>query len=77
MMMMMHDEIYFLLCNIIADLPTFAPRGVSLDMSDEIATKRRQCKHLLNRLFAMVSLSLKSLVTKSHLRGEGPQCLRL
>lgn len=37
-----------------ADLPTFSPRGVSLDVSDEMGTTRRQCKHLLNRLFAMV-----------------------
>ncbi len=38
------------------ELPTFAPRGVSLDISDEIATTRRQCKHLLNQLFGMVSV---------------------
>ena len=37
-------------------LPTFGPRGVSLDVSDEMATTRRQCKHLLNRLFAMVCM---------------------
>lgn len=36
------------------ELPTFSPRGVSLDMSDEIATTWRQCKHMLLRLFGMV-----------------------
>ena len=40
------------------DLPTFAPHGVSLDMTDELATARRRCKHLLTRVFGMVSLSL-------------------
>lgn len=35
------------------DMPAFAPRGVSLDVSDEIATTRRQCKHLLQLLFSM------------------------
>ena len=33
----------------------FSPRGVSLDVSDEIATTWRQCKHMLLRLFGMVS----------------------
>ena len=36
------------------DLPTFAPHGVSLDMTDELATARRRCKHLLTRVFGMV-----------------------
>ncbi|XP_064394192.1 uncharacterized protein LOC135341540 isoform X2 [Halichondria panicea] len=35
------------------ELPMFSPRGVSLDVSDEIATTWRQCKHMLLRLFGM------------------------
>jgi len=35
------------------EMPALAPRGVSLDISDEIATTWRQCKHLLMRLFRM------------------------
>lgn len=32
-------------------LPALSPRGVSLDVSDELATTKRQCRHLLRRLF--------------------------
>jgi Ras GTPase-activating-like protein IQGAP2/3 len=32
-------------------MPALSPRGVSLDISDELATTKRQCKHLLRRLF--------------------------
>ena len=36
-------------------MPALSPRGVSLDVSDELATTKRQCRHLLRRLFRTVS----------------------
>jgi Ras GTPase-activating-like protein IQGAP2/3 len=32
-------------------MPVQSPRGVSLDVYDELATTKRQCRHLLKRLF--------------------------
>lgn len=42
-------------------MPAPSPRGVSLDVFDELATTKRQCRHLLRRLFRVVSLSLPFL----------------
>lgn len=42
-------------------MPAPSPRGVSLDVFDELATTKRQCRHLLRRLFRVVSLPLPFL----------------